>query len=137
MPSIDMPARPLAPATAGASHPIGATLTPDGVNVSVFAKRATAVELLLFDRPEDDVPARVIELVGDAHRTGAYWHAFVPGIGAGQAYGFRAHGPWAPAARPALRRRPGPASTPTGAASPSRTATGGHRAAPASRSGRR
>ena len=62
----------------------------------MFAKRATAVELVLFDRPEDDEPARVIELVGDAHRTGAYWHAFVPGIGAGQAYGFRAHGPWAP-----------------------------------------
>ena len=31
-----------------------------------------------------------------AHRTGPYRHAFVPGIGAGQAYGFRARGPWAP-----------------------------------------
>ena len=31
-----------------------------------------------------------------AGRTGPYWHAFVPGIVAGQAYGFRAHGPSAP-----------------------------------------
>ena len=29
---------------------------------------------------------------------GGYWHGFVPGIGAGQVYGFRARGPWAPAA---------------------------------------
>ncbi len=66
------------------------------MNVSVYAKRASAVELLLFDRVDDDVPARVVDLDTDAHRTGPYWHAFVPGVRAGQVYGFRAHGPWAP-----------------------------------------
>ncbi len=86
----------LAPVQAGSSHPIGASLTPDGVNVSVYAKRASSVELVLFDSPEDDVPARVIGLDADEHRTGPYWHAFVPGVGAGQAYGFRVDGPWAP-----------------------------------------
>jgi glycogen operon protein len=92
MPSI----RAQAPPTPGATFPLGATLVDGGVNVSVYAKRATRVELALFDRADDDLPSRVISLDGDAHRTGPYWHAFVPGIGAGQAYGFRAHGPWAP-----------------------------------------
>ena len=96
MQAVLRPTEPVAPAQAGASQPIGATLTPDGVNVSVYAKRATAIELLLFDRVDDDVPARVVDLDTDLHRTGPYWHAFVPGVRAGQAYGFRAHGPWAP-----------------------------------------
>ena len=47
-----------APGSEGSSHPIGATLTPDGLNVSVYAKRATGVDLLLFDDVEDDTPAR-------------------------------------------------------------------------------
>ncbi len=85
-----------APGSTGASHPIGATLTPDGLNVSVYAKRATGVELLLFDSVDDDVPARVVDLGGRGHRTGPYRHAFVPGIVAGQAYGFRVRGPSAP-----------------------------------------
>jgi glycogen operon protein len=96
MQALIHPTEAVAPAQPGASHPIGATLTPDGVNVSVYAKRATAVELLLFNRVDDDVPARVVDLDADVHRTGPYWHAFVPGVGAGHVYGFRAHGPWAP-----------------------------------------
>src|SRR5262249_29980748 len=31
-----------------------------------------------------------------ANRTYHYWHAFVPGIGAGQVYAYRAQGPYAP-----------------------------------------
>ncbi len=30
-------------------------------------------------------------------RTDYCWHAYIPGIGPGQAYGFRVHGPWKPA----------------------------------------
>ncbi len=82
----------LASSTPGASQPIGATLTADGVNVSVYGKRATGVDVLLFDDAEDDRPTRVIEL----ERTGSYWNTFVPRIGAGQVYGLRARGPWAP-----------------------------------------
>ena len=88
----------VAPARAapGSPSPIGGTLTPEGAAFSVYAKRATAVELVLFDDVDTDVPSAVIPLAGPAHRTGPYWHAFVPGLRAGQAYGFRAHGPWAP-----------------------------------------
>ncbi len=82
--------------TLAASHPLGPSLRPDGVAFSVYAAKATAVELLLFDAPDAAAPARTIALDPTADRTGPYWHTFVPGIGAGQVYAWRVHGPWAP-----------------------------------------
>jgi glycogen operon protein len=55
------------------------------------------VELLLFDDVAAPQPARVIELDPRTHRTYHYWHVFVPGIGAGQIYAYRASGPFDPA----------------------------------------
>ena len=80
----------------GLSFPLGASLIADGVNFSVFSKHATAVQLLLFDRTDDTRPSRVIDLDPHTQRTYHYWHIFVPGIGAGQLYGYRVHGPFAP-----------------------------------------
>jgi glycogen operon protein len=80
----------------GRSFPLGVTLGPRGANFSVFAKHATALELLLFDRVDDALPSRVFELEPPAHRTYHYWHAFVPGVRPGQLYAYRAHGPFAP-----------------------------------------
>ncbi len=82
----------------GASNPIGATITGDGVNFSIYSKRATGMDLLLFDSPEDDAPARVISFDRHGNRTGDYWHTFVRGVGLGQVYAYRADGPWEPAA---------------------------------------
>ena len=82
--------------TPGATAPLGATLHPDGVNFSVFAKDATRLELLLFDDEPATRPARVIPLDAQSHCTYHYWHAFVPGLLAGQVYGYRAHGPFEP-----------------------------------------
>ena len=79
---------------AGSSAPIGPSILPRGVNFSVFSQRAMAVELLLFDDAADDSPAVVVPLGRATNRTGGYWHGFVPGIGAGQVYAYRAHGPW-------------------------------------------
>ena len=62
----------------------------------MYAKRATAVDLLLFDTPEDRAPSRVLTLAPATNRTGAYWHARVGGIAPGQLYGYRVTGPWAP-----------------------------------------
>lgn len=76
----------------GASAPLGATMHPGGVNFSVFAKRATMVELLLFDAA-DAQPSQVIPLDPKVHRTYHYWHAFVPDLAPGQIYAYRAHGP--------------------------------------------
>jgi len=80
----------------GAAIPIGATARPGGVNFSVFADKAEAVELLLFDGVDDPQPAQVFRLDPRRHRTYNYWHAFVPGVQPGQIYAYRAHGPNAP-----------------------------------------
>ena len=87
----------LAIPTAGRSVPLGATVMAGGVNFSVFSRNAAYIELLLFDRAEDARPSRVISIDPAANRTYHYWHVFVPGIGAGQIYGFRAYGPFEPA----------------------------------------
>jgi glycogen operon protein len=82
--------------TRGSSAPLGATVQAGGVNFSVFSKNATRVELLLFDRAASR-PAEVIALDPHRHRTYHYWHAHVAGLGPGQLYAYRAHGPFAPA----------------------------------------
>ena len=73
------------PSGAGAFRS-GRRSIPDGVNFSVFSKHSTAVQLLLFDRV-DDCQALACDRAGPAQqRTYHYWHAFVPGIAAGQLY---------------------------------------------------
>jgi isoamylase len=52
------------------------------------------VELCLFARPEDVVESKRIDLTGPAE---GMWQTFLPQIGPGQAYGYRVHGPHAPA----------------------------------------
>jgi glycogen operon protein len=68
----------------------------DGVNFSLFSDHATAVELLLFDRSNQSVPTHVIRLDPQVNRTYYYWHVLVPGLGDGQIYGYRVHGPHEP-----------------------------------------
>jgi glycogen operon protein len=79
--------------TISPTWPIGATLTEDGVNFCVFSRHATGMELVLFDHQDDARPVRVIPFDPDADRTYYYWHRFVPGLKAGQIYGFRVTGP--------------------------------------------
>ena len=80
----------------GRSSPLGATVTRNGVNFSLYSRDASAVELLLFDQADGMRPARIIPLDPFANRTYHYWHAFVPGVHAGQIYAYRVHGPFAP-----------------------------------------
>src|SRR5262250_3229545 len=80
------------------SSPLGATIVPGGVNFSVFSRHATGVELLLFDRVDDARPARSIRIDPAAGRAYHYWDVFVPGVAAGQIYGYRVEGPSYPAA---------------------------------------
>jgi glycogen operon protein len=80
----------------GRSFPLGATLIDGGVNFSVYSRHATAVQLLLFDRIDDAAPSHTIDLDRHMQRTYHYWHAFVPGLIAGQLYAYRVDGPSAP-----------------------------------------
>jgi isoamylase len=76
----------------GRSAPIGATVEDGGVNFSLFSRNATKVELLLFDRDDAHLPSCVIALDPVRNRTYYYWHVFVPGVRAGQIYGYRVSG---------------------------------------------
>ncbi|MEG9435442.1 glycogen debranching protein GlgX [Edaphobacter sp. HDX4] len=80
-----------------ASAPLGATVSRGGVGFSLFSRKASRVELLLFDREDDARPARVISIDPATNRTYHYWHIFVPDLQPGQIYGYRIDGPVDPA----------------------------------------
>ncbi|MFE2235043.1 glycogen debranching protein GlgX [Streptomyces sp. NPDC059442] len=79
----------------GTPTPLGARcrVGPDGVagtNFALWAGGAEAVELCLFDADGTERRLPLTEL------THEIWHGFVPGVGAGQRYGYRVHGRWDP-----------------------------------------
>jgi isoamylase len=80
----------------GYFSPIGATEMEGGTNFNLFSRHATGVELLLFDRDDDAIPARAISLDPRHNRTYNYWHVFVPKVYAGQLYAYRVLGPYEP-----------------------------------------
>ena len=82
--------------SAGSSAHLGALVTAEGVNFCVYSKYATRVELLLFDREDAAEPCQIIELDPIRQRSYHYWHCHVAGLGPGQIYGYRVHGPWRP-----------------------------------------
>ena len=82
--------------TPGKCHPLGATVTPEGVNFAVFSRNCTSLELLLFEHADASAPCRIIRLDPRVNRTCDYWHLHVPGVLPGQVYGYRAFGPWSP-----------------------------------------
>jgi glycogen operon protein len=75
----------------GDPYPLGATYDGAGTNFSLYTEVADKVELCLFD--EDNVESRVPLTEVD----GFIWHGYLPGIGPGQRYGYRIHGPYDPA----------------------------------------
>jgi glycogen operon protein len=80
------------PVSAGASAPLGANWDGQGINFAVYAGHAEQVYLCLFD------PAGRAELQRLAlpECTDGVWHGYLPGLSAGQCYGYRAHGPYEP-----------------------------------------
>jgi isoamylase len=75
----------------GSQFPLGATVLAGGTNFAVASGVADGMVLCLFDAAgaETQIPLRDYDA--------GVWHAFVPGAGAGQAYGYRAAGPYDPA----------------------------------------
>ncbi len=75
----------------GSQFPLGATVRDGGTDFAVASGVADQMMLCLFNEngAETQIPLR-------DHEAGV-WHAFVPGVGAGQAYGYRATGPYDPA----------------------------------------
>ena len=78
--------------TAGRASPLGATCDEDGTNFAVFSAHAQRMTLCLFDADGRETRLDLPERDGDI------WHGYVLGVKPGQQYGFRADGPYAPAA---------------------------------------
>ena len=84
----------------GRPYPLGAAYDGVGANFSFFSEAAERVELCLFD----DAGAGE-ERLDMTEVDGYVWHCFLPGIGPGQRYGYRVHGPYDPGK--GLRCNPG------------------------------
>ena len=91
----DMQAAGAAVTLPGKPFPLGAApgelLGIAGTNFAIASSVAESVTLCLFDEAgaETQIPLR--------DHDADVWHAFVPGAGPGQAYGYRVAGPWDPA----------------------------------------
>ena len=79
----------------GMWNPLGVTLDGDGANVALWSEGADSVQLCLFDEAGRE---RRVTLTESTFHT---FHGYVPGMKAGDRYGFRVDGPWDP-----LRRDP-------------------------------
>ncbi len=77
----------------GVPYPLGATWDGHGVNFAVASETATELVLCLFDPAH---PERQIARLPLLEKTNNVFHGYVPNLGPGALYGFRAHGPWAP-----------------------------------------
>ncbi|MEX0710313.1 MAG: glycogen debranching protein GlgX [Chloroflexota bacterium] len=71
--------------------PLGASVDANGTTFSIWSQHATGVELCLFDA--DGAESRVPSVRGPDD----VWSVRIDGVGEGQAYGYRAHGPYEPA----------------------------------------
>jgi isoamylase len=74
----------------GSQFPLGATPQDGGTNFAVTSSIADAVTLCLFGSAGAETQIPLLDY--DA----GVWHGFVPGIGPGQAYGYRVTGPYDP-----------------------------------------
>ena len=79
----------------GLPFPLGATPGEQagvvGTNFAIASSMADSVTLCLFDAVDKETQLSVPDNDADV------WHMFVPGVGPGQAYGYRVAGPWDPA----------------------------------------
>jgi isoamylase len=74
----------------GKPFPLGPDWDGEGTNFALFSENAEHVELCLFD--EHGAEERIVVQERDAFN----WHCYLPGVGPGQRYGYRVHGPYDP-----------------------------------------
>ncbi|MGH3752330.1 MAG: glycogen debranching protein GlgX [Pseudonocardiaceae bacterium] len=79
----------------GSAYPLGATYDGAGTNFTLFSEAADSVELCLFDTGDVGATESRVRL---PEVDGFVWHGYLPGVGPGQHYGYRVHGPYDPAA---------------------------------------
>ncbi|GAB2922644.1 glycogen debranching protein GlgX [Rhodococcus aerolatus] len=78
----------------GEVFPLGSHPGPGGTRFAVASASATRVQVCLVSDGLDGRPVeRRVDLLERDH---GVWHGVVPGVGAGQRYGYRVDGPWDP-----------------------------------------
>jgi isoamylase len=75
----------------GRPAPLGAHWDGTGTNFALWSAGASAVDLCLFD-PDGTEHRQPLQ-----ETTHQVWHGRLPGVGPGQRYGYRVHGPFEPA----------------------------------------
>ncbi|HEU4655994.1 MAG TPA: glycogen debranching protein GlgX [Capillimicrobium sp.] len=88
--TTDTDARAAVEVWPGRPFPLGPTWDGQGTNFSLFSEHAERVELCLFDADDNETRVDV------PHNTAHNWHCYLPGVGPGQRYGYRVHGPYDP-----------------------------------------
>jgi isoamylase len=78
----------VAGALPGRPSPLGATPRDGGTNFAVASSVAEGAEVCLFDQAGAETRVELRDY------DDGIWHGFVPGVGPGQAYGFRVRGPY-------------------------------------------
>ena len=79
------------PVREGSPFPRGATWDGKGTNFALFTAHGTRVEVCFYDESGNETGR--IDL---PEYTDEVWHGYVPGVGPGQLYGYRVHGPYEP-----------------------------------------
>jgi isoamylase len=74
----------------GNPFPLGAEWDGNGTNFSLFSEDAERVTLCLFDEAGNETQVEMTE------QSALNWHSYLPGVGPGQRYGYRVHGPYRP-----------------------------------------
>ncbi len=76
----------------GEPYPLGATPDGFGTNFAIFSGHAERIELCLFDAAgRHEISRHILPECTDE-----VWHGYLPGVQAGQLYGYRAYGPYQP-----------------------------------------
>jgi isoamylase len=79
----------------GTPYPLGATWDGAGTNFALYSEVAERVELCLFDAGETG--GHTVETrINVTEVDGLVWHCYLTGVGPGQRYGYRVHGPYQP-----------------------------------------
>jgi glycogen operon protein len=76
---------------AGRSTALGVSCDAEGANFALYSGTSEAVELCLFNERGDETVRHFLPDSQDG-----IWTGYLPGCAAGQRYGYRIHGPWAP-----------------------------------------
>ena len=81
----------------GGAYPLGATWDGSGTNFALFSEAADGVDLCLFDAGGEGGWPGTETRIALTEVDGFVWHGYLPDVGPGQRYGYRVHGPYAPA----------------------------------------